>query len=264
MNILQSIVQKKEEEVAFRKRFTSADDLVKKPLFDRKCLSLSSSITSCTNGGIIAEFKRKSPSKPNFRLEANVSTITSAYCRAGAAALSILTDKTFFGGDEVDILTARSLNEIPILRKDFIIDEYQILEAKSIGADAILLIAEVLSKAEIIRFSTLATECGMEVLFELNHVDQIFKYADSIQLIGVNNRNLKDFTTNIQTSLDLLPKLPLDSIKISESGLQDVHNLALLFKKGFQGFLIGESLMKASDPGIALKELKISLKSLLC
>ena len=166
----------------------------------------------------------------------------------------MLTDVDFFGGNDNDLKQARSVNQIPILRKDFVIDPYQILEAKSLGADAILLIAEILTKNEIDNLSKVAVDCGMEILMEIHTADQITKYHERIKNIGVNNRNLKTFTTDIRYSMDIFPQLPADTIKISESGLDDAATVASLKRFGFDGFLIGECFMKTEDPGKACAE----------
>jgi len=254
MNLLETIIKRKKEEVAFSKSKYKESAFINTEMFEKKCLSLSAHMVHPESCGIIAEFKRKSPSKPNINLHADVQKITSGYTMAGATALSVLTDTDFFGGNNKDLQQAREVCQIPILRKDFIIDPYQIMEAKSLGADAILLIAEVLTKAEIDTLSKVAVECGLEVLMEVHTADQIKKYHDRISNIGVNNRNLKTFTTDIQYSIDIFPQLPSGSIKISESGLDNPNSAISLKKVGFDGFLIGEYFMKTEDPGHTLAE----------
>ncbi|MBK9257132.1 MAG: indole-3-glycerol phosphate synthase TrpC [Saprospiraceae bacterium] len=251
MNILDTIVKRKTEEIAYRKSKIKESQLVKTEGFGRDCYSLSEYILNPALSGIIAEFKRKSPSKPNINLTANVENVTSGYVSAGASALSVLTDIDFFGGSDDDIQKARNINHIPILRKDFVIDPYQIIEAKSLGADAILLISEILRKGQINELSKVAEEFGLEVLFEIHTADQISKYNERIRNIGVNNRNLKTFTTDIRYSKDIFPQLPSDSIKISESGIDHPLLVVELMKVGYQGFLIGENFMKTEDPGLA-------------
>lgn len=252
MNILETIIKHKKEEVAVAKSKYKESAFVYSQMFEKKCLSLSAYIVHPESSGIIAEFKRKSPSKPYINMQADVQKITSGYTMAGASALSVLTDIDFFGGSNKDLQLAREVSEIPILRKDFVIDPYQILEAKSLGADAILLIAEVLTKAEIDTLSKVAVECGLEVLMEVHTSDQIKKYHDRISNIGVNNRNLKTFTTDIQYSIDIFPQLPSATTKISESGLDHPNSVTSLKKLGFDGFLIGECFMKTEDPGNTL------------
>jgi indole-3-glycerol phosphate synthase len=251
MNILDTIVKRKQEEVAIRKSKVKESQLINTDGFDRKCLALSAFITHPDLSGIIAEFKRRSPSKPSINLNADVEKVTSSYQSAGVSALSVLTDIDFFGGSDMDLQRARAANDIPILRKDFVIDPYQILEAKSMGADAILLIAEILSKSDINELSKVAVDCGLEVLLEIHTADQITKYNESIRNIGVNNRDLKTFTTDIRYSKDIFPKLPADSTKISESGIDVPKSVLDLMHVGYQGFLIGECFMKTEDPGLA-------------
>lgn len=251
MNILQTIVHRKKEEIALAKSKVKESTLEQSELFDRSCFSFSANIIKSELSGIIAEFKRKSPSKPTINLHADVTKVTTGYCSAGASALSVLTDVDFFGGSNEDLKKARTANQIPILRKDFVIDPYQIIEAKSLGADAILLIAEILTKSEIDELSKVAVDLGLEVLMEIHTSDQISKYHERINNIGVNNRNLKTFTTDIRYSMDIFPQLPSDTIKISESGLDDAATVASLKRFGFDGFLIGESFMKTEDPGKA-------------
>ena len=253
MSILDTIVKRKKEEVSERKKSISASQLVQSENFERKCFSLSKFVLNPQFSGIISEFKRKSPSKPAINLEADVVKITSGYEKAASSGVSILTDIDFFGGNDLDLFNSRLHLNIPILRKDFMIDEYQIIEAKSIGADAILLISEILSKEEINHLSKVAVDLGMDVLMEIHTADQLEKYHDRIQLIGVNNRNLKTFTTDIQYSIDLFPQLPESAVKISESGIDNVDFVIKLKKIGYQGFLIGENFMKSNDPGFACK-----------
>jgi len=175
--------------------------------------------------------------------------------QAGASALSVLTDEKYFGGSSQDLTTARKFNYCPILRKDFIIDEYQIIEAKSIGADAILLIAEILTKEEIIQFTTKAHDLGLEVLCELHSENMIEKLPANVDLIGVNNRDLNSFTTDIENSIRIKKSLPTDSVLISESGIHSAEQLIKLRNAGFHGFLIGELFMREDNPGIAAKSL---------
>ncbi len=252
MHILDTIVKRKQEEVAISKSKVKEHNLLNSAMFERKCYSLSQYITNPALSGIIAEFKRKSPSKPNINLHADIQKITSGYVTAGASALSVLTDVDFFGGSNADLQQAKEINHIPILRKDFVIDSYQILEAKSLGADAILLIAEILTKSEIDELSKVATECGLEVLMEIHTEDQIKKYHERIKSIGVNNRNLKTFTTDVRYSIDIFPQLPSEVIKISESGIDDPNTVVNLKRLGYNGFLIGECFMKTEDPGSTL------------
>jgi indole-3-glycerol phosphate synthase len=259
MNILETIVKRKEEEVALHKKIKSESSLTLSEYFSRSCFSLAESIQN--GSGIIAEFKRKSPSKPTINLHAKSENIVVAYEKAGASASSILTDQDFFGGNNDDLTLARSYVNFPLLRKEFIIDPYQIIEAKAIGADAILLIAEILTKSEIKALATLATDLGLDVLMEIHTADQISKYHDTIRNIGVNNRNLKTFVTDIRYSLDIFPQLPQDTVKISESGIDDPKTAIKLKAAGYQGFLIGENFMKTTNPGQACADFIQKIKS---
>jgi indole-3-glycerol phosphate synthase len=251
MSILDTIVLHKKEEVRKRKANIKESSLIDSDYFLRKCNSLSEAIRN--GSGVIAEFKRKSPSKPAINMDSKTIEVVPAYENAGVSASSILTDTTFFGGSDQDILSVRPLVKLPILRKEFIVDPYQILEAKAIGADAILLIAEVLTKSEISELSSKARDLGLEVLLEIHTSDQIEKFNEAISCIGVNNRNLKNFHIDIQHSIDMLPKLPSQAVKVSESGISNPATVIQLREIGYQGFLIGENFMKTSNPGESCK-----------
>lgn len=261
MNILERIVVRKKEEVAERKLKVPVKKLEESPLFDQANISLKRFIKDPSKTGIIAEFKKKSPSKGMIHADADVIKIAKAYQDAGASAISVLTDIDFFGGSDRDLLSARMTVDIPILRKDFIIDEYQILEARSLGANIILLIAAVLSPEEVHSLSKFAHSLDMEVLLEVHDQEELFpNLYDSIDVIGVNNRNLKDFSVSIQTSLKLAELIPESYLKISESGISDPDNILILKRHGFDGFLIGENFMKTADPGSAMKGFVETLK----
>lgn len=248
MTILDKIIDHKRSEVLLRRERIPLSLIMEKVYYASRCYSLKDKLK--TGPGIIAEFKRKSPSKGMIRSKAEVIPITQAYEIAGAAACSILTDHEFFGGDDLDILMARPGLQIPILRKEFIIDPYQIHEAKALGADLVLLIAECLTKQEVKDFTTLAHDLGLEVLMELHFEDELDKWNNQIDFIGVNNRNLKTFETGISKSLELASLLPHESVWVSESGLTGSEEINALIKIGFKGFLIGETFMKAPDPGV--------------
>ncbi len=254
MNILDIIVHHKRTEVADRKIRTPLQELLESEYYKREVYSLSDFIRSADRSGVIAEFKRKSPSKPEINFEAKVEEVTIGYNNSGASALSILTDEHFFGGGSSYLTTARSLNDIPVLRKDFIIDPYQIHEAKAIGADAILLIAEILTIEEIKDLSRQANDIGLEVLMELHDDSQIKKISKNVQVVGVNNRDLKTFKTSIQSSLDIIEILP-DICKISESGIHSATQMVELSQAGYDGFLIGERFMTHEDPALACRQL---------
>ncbi|HHG83969.1 MAG TPA: indole-3-glycerol phosphate synthase TrpC, partial [Bacteroidetes bacterium] len=238
MNILQKIVAHKRKEVAEHKELYPLRLLERSIYFDTPTVSLQKYLTRQDKAGVIAEFKRRSPSKGDIQPYAQVEKVSIGYMQAGASALSILTDSHFFGGKNEDLRTARQFNFCPILRKDFIIDEYQLVEARSIGADVILLIAEVLEKDELKRLAAFAHTLGLEVLMELHSAAQLPKINEHIDIVGINNRNLNDFTVDIQTSLELAKQLPQDMIRISESGIRKPAEAALLKKNGFHGFLI--------------------------
>ena len=259
MNILDQIIQQKRSEVEDRKKKVSISELEKGVYFDRATLSLKESLEKRNRTGIIAEFKRRSPSKGVINDKADIIDVTTAYFESGASALSVLTDKNFFGGSDEDLVEAR-INQIPILRKDFIINEYQVTEAKSIGADVILLIAACLSPKEVKRLATFAKSLGLEVLLELHDERELEHICDETELIGINNRNLKTFEVNIEQSLIMGQKIPGDKIKIAESGISSVDDIMMFKENGFKGFLIGELFMKEADPTIAFAEFVNTLR----
>ncbi len=248
MTILDEIVQHKRKVVAKNKELYPIKLLEKSTSFETTPVSLTKYLLREDKSGIIAEFKRKSPSKGMINEFADVEKITMGYIQAGASALSVLTDLKFFGGKNEDLITARKSNNCPILRKDFIVDEYQIIEAKSIGADAILLIAACLTKEEIFHFAKTARNLGLEVLMEVHTEEELDKVNEHLNVVGVNNRNLKTFEVSIENSKILSEKIPSDFVKISESGISNVSAIKELKKYGFQGFLIGENFMKTSMP----------------
>lgn len=262
MNILDKIVAQKRKEIVEKKELYPTPLLEKSTFFNSQTVSLSQYVKREDKSGIIAEFKRKSPSKPAINLYANAEEVTIGYMQAGASALSVLTDTTFFGGKSEDLTAARKYNFCPILRKDFVIDEYQVIEARSIGADAILLISEILTKEEVKQLSSLAHSLGMEVLLELHSESQLDKYADGIQLIGVNNRDLDTFKTDVNFSKKLIHQLPKEATKISESGIKDAGVVRELKAAGYDGFLIGERFMNCANPGDACKSFIQDISSL--
>lgn len=249
--ILDKILESKRREVAERQARHPWRALELSPGFGRECVSLSARLSENNRPGIIAEFKRKSPSKGAIKAQADAAAIAQAYVKAGAAAISVLTDGPFFGGSNDDLQQVRKAIQRPILRKEFIIDEYQVVEAKAIGADLILLIASALSPGEVKSLSDLAHSLGMEVLLELHDESELRHIAPEIALIGVNNRNLNTFETTLQTSFDLAQKLPHDKVWVSESGLHHTRDLRDLQEAGYRGFLVGEAFMKTEDPGQA-------------
>jgi indole-3-glycerol phosphate synthase len=263
MTILDTIVARKKEEVADRKKTVSITDLTMLPLFNRSTFSLSAILASDEKTGIIAEFKRKSPSKGIINGNASVEQITTAYKQFGAAGISVLTDIDFFGGSDDDFKLARTTVDIPLLRKEFIIDEYQIYEAKALGADVILLIAACLTVAETKHFAAVAKSLGLEVLLEIHDETELGHIAANVDMIGVNNRNLKTFTVDIETSVRLFSHIPSEVVAVTESGIHDTATIQQLKQVGYKGFLIGENFMKQPDPAIAFADFTHQLKSLL-
>jgi len=254
MNILDKIVLRKTEEVEQAKKLVSIKELESGVYFNRTPYSLRKSMLDTERTGIIAEFKRRSPSKGNINDHSLVAEVTKAYADAGASAISVLTDMDFFGGHPNDLLEAREANTIPLLRKDFMIDEYQIVEAKALGADIILLIAAILTPAQIATFSKLSKNLGLNVLLEVHNLEELQRSIHpDIDAIGVNNRNLADFSVNIQTSFELAAHIPKEFLKVSESAISDPKLINQLKVAGFNGFLIGENFMKTSDPGVAMR-----------
>lgn len=257
MNILEQIVANKRIEVEASKQQISISDLERSPLFAKPSISLKAALSVAETPAIISEFKRKSPSKGVINGTVKPEVVTKGYTDAGAAALSVLTDKNYFGGDFDDFLAARSANPgTPMLRKDFIVDEYQLFEAKSIGADLVLLIAACLKPEEVRSLSVRARQLGMEVLLEVHNGEELSEsLCDTVDIVGVNNRNLKTFETSVETSVELSSQIPDSFVKISESGLKDAATLWRLFDAGYKGFLIGETFMKTDDPAMALRNL---------
>ncbi|WP_298062380.1 indole-3-glycerol phosphate synthase TrpC [uncultured Rikenella sp.] len=211
--------------------------------------------------GIIAEFKRRSPSKGFIHEGATVAGIVPGYAAAGAAACSVLTDPVYFGGSADDLREARRLVDIPLLRKDFIIDEYQIAEARLWGADAILLIAAALTPAEVGRFGSFAHGLGLEVLLEIHDACELPHIGSAADVVGINNRNLATFVTDVQTSSELGPQIPDQYLRISESGIDSPETVRRLREAGFRGFLMGETFMKEPDPADALRQFILKLRS---
>ncbi|MGM0944644.1 MAG: indole-3-glycerol phosphate synthase TrpC [Bacteroidota bacterium] len=249
MNILEKIIADKYQEVEERKSLIPVKLLEKSTFFDGKVVSMKKYVTDPDKSGIIAEFKRKSPSKGLINGAASVEQVSIGYMQAGASALSILTDQEYFGGNNEDLKIARKFNFCPILRKDFVVDEYQIIEAKSIGADCVLLIAAALEPEKLKSLAYFAKSLGLEVLLEVHDGEELGKSLnDGVDLVGVNNRNLKTFEVSIDTSLELVTTIPDTFVKISESGISDPKTLIELKKAGFDGFLIGENFMKSSRP----------------
>ncbi|MFK7059204.1 indole-3-glycerol phosphate synthase TrpC [Flavobacterium oreochromis] len=254
MTILDKIIADKKREVELKKRLISASQLEGFPLFGSATKSLSKNLKNNVLG-IIAEHKRRSPSKPVINQSLSVDEVAMGYQNAGASGISVLTDGKYFGGSLDDLLLAKAATSIPILRKEFIIDEYQLVEAKAYGADVILLIAAVLSREEIKHLSEFAQSLALEVLLEVHNEEELEKsIMPSLDMIGVNNRNLKTFEVSLDFSKELAPKIPNEFVKVSESGISHIDAIKELQPYGYQGFLIGENFMKTDNPGESLEE----------
>lgn len=255
MTILDKIVERKRVEVSEAQAKVSIEELSEYPLFSRTCYSLKESVLDPQRTGIISEYKRASPSKGVINNINTVSEVVKGYQNAGASAISVLTDADFFQGSLKDLKEARSVLTIPLLRKEFIIDKYQIAEAKAYGADIILLIAACLTNEEVSELSNYAKTLGLNVLLEVHNEEELKgNLFDTVDAIGVNNRNLKDFSVSLAHSYDLVNKIPDTYIKVSESGISDPQTIRELKSIGYNSFLIGENFMKTTDPGKALLE----------
>jgi Indole-3-glycerol phosphate synthase len=259
MTILEEIVMFKKLEVARRKLEVKTYDLEASPLFKSPPLSLKESLLNPEKTGIIAEYKRKSPSKGVINESADISAVTQAYASFGASGLSILTDEKFFGGTSGDLIKARE-NPLPILRKDFIVDDYQVIETRSIGANVILLIAACLTPIEVEFLATYAKTLELEVMLEIHDEKELNHICDAVDIVGVNNRDLDTFEVDIQQSLRLAEKIPPGKIRVAESGINTVEDLLLLKENGYQGFLIGDRFMREEDPGKAFGDFVKTLK----
>jgi indole-3-glycerol phosphate synthase len=258
-NILAKIVETKFGEIAERKKQINIAQLQAMPLFEKQGYSLKSNLLDTTKTGIIAEFKRQSPSKGIINAVATVADVANAYTQFGASGISVLTDGPFFGGSLADLSIAVQ-NVIPVLRKEFIIDEFQIIEAKAYGASVILLIASCLTPAETKSLARVAKGVGLEVLLELHNETELGHVCDEVDFVGINNRSLKSFEVNIEHSLQLKNLLPKGKLSIAESGIYDLATFQLLKKEGFDGFLMGEYFMKQENPAKAFEEFSQQIK----
>jgi indole-3-glycerol phosphate synthase len=263
MDILDKIIAFKQKEVAERKSLYPVKLLEQSIFFDTPTVSLKKYLLREDRNGIIAEIKRKSPSKGIINANVSIERTSIGYMQAGASALSVLTDKEFFGGTNEDLTMARKFNFCPILRKEFIIDEYQLIEAKSIGADAILLITAVLSSRRLDALALFARSLGLEVLMEVHNEEELRQNIhESVDIIGVNNRNLKTFEVDVETSISLSSIIPDHYIKISESGIDEPKTVIRLMQYGYKGFLMGEHFMRHNRPEKKCAEFIESLKRL--
>lgn len=251
MNILDKIITDKKREVELKKSIIPVSQLETSVLFNSRTYSLSKVLKNSAVG-IIAEHKRRSPSKAKINNNHNVEDVVLGYQNAGVSGISVLTDTKYFGGCLDDLLLAKASVNIPLLRKEFIIDEYQILEAKAHGADVILLIVAVLTQSEIKQLSQFAQSLGLEVLLEVHNLEELeCAIMPSLDMIGVNNRNLKTFEVSLDYSKQLASKIPDEFVKVSESGISSVEAVKELQQFGYQGFLMGEYFMKTNNPGLA-------------
>ncbi|MES2543878.1 MAG: indole-3-glycerol phosphate synthase TrpC [Bacteroidota bacterium] len=254
MNILDKIIVDKKQEVILKKSIIPVSQLENSVLFGNRTISLSKMLRN-SDTGIIAEHKRRSPSKPQINNSFTVEEVVKGYQNAGVCGISVLTDGKYFGGSLDDLLLARASITIPLLRKEFIVDEYQILEAKAHGADLILLIAAVLTREEIKQLSEFAQSLGLEVLLEVHNLEELHKsIMPTLDMIGVNNRNLKTFEVSLDFSKELASEIPDEFVKVSESGISTIEAINELKPYGYKGFLIGENFMKTDNAGKAATE----------
>lgn len=255
MNILDEIVAHKRKETEERRSLYPIRLLEQSIYFATPCVSMRHYIRRPDKSGIIAEIKRKSPSKGIINAHVSVERVSIGYMQAGASAISVLTDQKYFGGSNEDLTTARKFNFCPILRKDFTVDEYQIIEAKSIGADVILLIAAALDAEALKSLTSFAHSLGLEVLLEVHTREELEKSLDTgADLIGVNNRDLKTFTISLDISRTLAPLIPDGVVRVSESGIESPDTIIELREFGYEGFLMGQNFMQHGSPEMACKE----------
>jgi|SRR5450432_486455 len=259
LNILEEIVSYKRKEIAERSKKFPIALLERQAWFNREIYSMKKFLMDPDKTGIIAEFKKKSPSKGILNDSASVASVTAAYAKYGASVISVLTDGPSFGGSADDLKTAR-FNALPILRKDFILEPYQLVESRAMGADVVLLIAACLDPGKTRELAGLAHQLGMEVLLEIFDEGELGHVCDEVDVVGINNRDLKSFAVDIERSIRLAERLPFDKLRVAESGIRDVETLIRLKSAGFNGFLIGEQFMKTSDPAIAFASFVDQLK----
>lgn len=255
MGLLEEIVSEKRREIERGLSEAPLEALQREAHYHRDCVSLAAALGAFGSSGVIAELKRKSPSRGEFNAHLSIADVSTGYVAAGAAALSILTDKRFFGGSADDVREARAINSCPILRKEFIIDSYQIHEAKAMGADAILLIARILEPEQLRSLARLAVSIGLEVLCEVHDELELgHALIDEIKLVGINSRNLDTLSIDRQAFERIGARIPEGKVRIAESGISDPNIVRDLRSRGFSGFLIGENFMKTNDPARACRE----------
>jgi indole-3-glycerol phosphate synthase len=260
INILEQIVSYKKEEISKSKMEKPVSFLEMQPAFQRETYSMKKMLVEPERTGIIAEFKKKSPSKGIINDWSTPEEVTKAYARHGASVISVLTDGPSFGGSEADLQSAR-FNKLPILRKDFILDPYQIVESRAMGADVILLIAACLSATETKFLAKTAHQYGLEVLLEIHEKKELDHICEDVDVVGINNRDLRTFVVDVENSIHLSKLLPSNILRIAESGIRDVETILMLKSAGFDGFLIGEQFMRATDPAIAFASFVDQLKN---
>ncbi|MFQ5487080.1 MAG: indole-3-glycerol phosphate synthase TrpC [Gammaproteobacteria bacterium] len=258
-DILKKILHRKAEEVAARRAALSLEELSRRVASAPSLRGFVAAIANRVAQGlpaVIAEIKKASPSKGVLRADFDPAQIAVSYEKGGAACLSVLTDRDFFQGDDDYLRQAREACSLPVLRKDFIIDPYQVYEARLMGADCILLIVAVLNDARLGELTELAARLGLDVLVEVHDRNELQRaLALPVTLVGINNRNLRTFETSLQTTLALLPAIPDDRIVVTESGILVREDVALMRAQGVQAFLVGEAFMRAPDPGERLRAL---------
>jgi len=259
VNILEEIISYKKEEIKKRKKESPVQHLENEPGFAREIYSMKKFLLDPEKTGIIAEFKRRSPSKGIINNTATVEAVTKGYTYYGASMISVLTDEPSFGGSSEDLQNAR-FNKVPILRKDFILDPYQLVESRAMGADVILLIAACLQPAETWQLAASAKKLGLEVLLEIHEEKELAHVCEEVDVVGINNRDLKTFSVDIDRSIRLSERLPVNKLRVAESGIRDVETILRMKTAGFNGFLIGEQFMKTPDPAVAFASFIDQLK----
>ncbi|MCZ4696112.1 indole-3-glycerol phosphate synthase TrpC [Ancylomarina euxinus] len=254
-DILRTIIEQKHKEVELLQSQYSINDLKQAQLFSRTCYSAKAAITTDNSSGIISEFKRRSPKKGPINPDVDIKTVVQAYQKANVSVVSVLSDTHFFGAHNDDFMKAREYLNLPLLRKDFLVDPYQIYQSKAMGADLILLIAAILTPKEVEKMSRIAKDLGLEILLEIHDESELKHINPLIDLVGINNRNLKDFSVDLNHSIRLSKQIPDRFVKVAESGIKGEDDIQFLKTNGFQAFLIGEYFMKQGDPGKACSEL---------
>jgi indole-3-glycerol phosphate synthase len=258
-DILNKILAVKAEEVAAARQLRSQADLLREALARKDRRDFAQAIENKIaqgQAGVIAEIKKASPSKGILRENFHPAEIAASYAKHGAACLSVLTDVQFFHGSHDYLRQARVACDLPVIRKDFIVDPYQIIAARAMGADCILLIVSALDKAQLLDFEVVATELGMDVLVEVHDAQELDIALDmNTTLLGINNRNLRTFETSLNTTLDLLPRIPTNKRVVTESGILHTDDVKRMRDHGVHAFLVGEAFMRAPDPGVELARL---------